>query len=178
MPQTLSGSHLYGKALSSPLLLSAQTQLINHSTLPAEPGFGIKILHTPVLQAHPLLCHDSWHLKAVYFLGQLPQYLSSKGSACNAGDARRMGPVPRSGRSPGEMATHSSTPIRKIPWTEKPGGLQSIRSQRVGQDWATEHTHSGDADVNKTWHPTSDSSRAVTGNRSGSRELQYFEMKW
>ena len=33
-----------------------------------------------------------------------------------------------------EMATHSSTIAWKIPWTEKPGGLQSMGSQRVGHD--------------------------------------------
>ena len=36
-----------------------------------------------------------------------------------------------------EMATHSSIHAWKIPWTEEPGGLQSMGSQRVGQDWAT-----------------------------------------
>ena len=30
-----------------------------------------------------------------------------------------------------EMATHSSILVWKVPWTEKPGGLQSIGSQRV-----------------------------------------------
>ena len=30
-----------------------------------------------------------------------------------------------------EMATHSSTVAWRIPWTEKPGGLQSTGSQRV-----------------------------------------------
>ena len=35
------------------------------------------------------------------------------------------------------LATHSSTLAWKIPWTEKPGRLQSMGSQRVGQDWAT-----------------------------------------
>ena len=35
------------------------------------------------------------------------------------------------------MATHSSTLAWKIPWTEEPGGLQSMGSQRVGYDWAT-----------------------------------------
>ena len=34
------------------------------------------------------------------------------------------------------MATHSSILAWKIPWTEKPGGLQSMRSQRVEHDWA------------------------------------------
>ena len=33
-----------------------------------------------------------------------------------------------------EMATHSSTLAWKIPWTEKPGRLQSMGSQKVGHD--------------------------------------------
>ena len=33
-----------------------------------------------------------------------------------------------------ELATHSSILAWKIPWTEEPGGLQSIGSQRVGHD--------------------------------------------
>ena len=33
-----------------------------------------------------------------------------------------------------EMANHSSILAWKIPWTEKPGGLQSIGSQRDGRD--------------------------------------------
>ena len=32
------------------------------------------------------------------------------------------------------MATHSSILAWKTPWTEKPGGLQSMGSQRVGND--------------------------------------------
>ena len=35
------------------------------------------------------------------------------------------------------MATHSSILTWKIPWTEEPGGLLSIGSHRVRQDWAT-----------------------------------------
>ena len=31
-----------------------------------------------------------------------------------------------------EMATHSRILAWKIPWTEEPGGLQSMESQRVG----------------------------------------------
>ena len=34
------------------------------------------------------------------------------------------------------MAPHSSTLAWKIPWTEEPGGLQSMGSRRVGHDWA------------------------------------------
>ena len=33
-----------------------------------------------------------------------------------------------------EMAAHSSTLARKIPWTEEPGRLQSMGLQGVGQD--------------------------------------------
>ena len=36
-----------------------------------------------------------------------------------------------------EIATDSSTLAWKIPWTEDPGRLQSVGSQRVGHDWAT-----------------------------------------
>ena len=35
------------------------------------------------------------------------------------------------------MAPHSSTLAWKIPWTEEPGGLQSMGSLGVGHDWAT-----------------------------------------
>ena len=35
------------------------------------------------------------------------------------------------------MAPHSSTLAWKIPWTEEPGRLQSMRLHRVGHDWAT-----------------------------------------
>ena len=34
-----------------------------------------------------------------------------------------------------EMATHSNILAWRIPWTEKPGGLQTTGFQRVGYDW-------------------------------------------
>ena len=40
-----------------------------------------------------------------------------------------------------EMASHSNILDWKIPQTEEPGGLQSMGSQRVTHDWATEHVH-------------------------------------
>ena len=40
------------------------------------------------------------------------------------------------------MATHSSILAWRIPWTEEPGELQSIASQRVRHDWSDLlHTH-------------------------------------
>ena len=35
-----------------------------------------------------------------------------------------------------DMATHSSILAWRIPWTEEPGGLQSMDSPRVGHDWS------------------------------------------
>ena len=37
-----------------------------------------------------------------------------------------------------EMTNHSSILAWRIPWTEEPGGLQSMGLQRVGHDLATE----------------------------------------
>ena len=92
---------------------------------------------------------------AMAFLGKwqgFPGGSDGKASAHNAGDP---GLILGSGRSPGEgngnplqysclgwedplekeMATHSSIHARKIPWSEEPGGLQSMGLQRAGKDW-------------------------------------------
>ena len=56
----------------------------------------------------------------------------------NVGEARDTGSIPGSRRSLElEMATHSSILAWKIPWTEEPGGLQSMGSQRD----TTEHVN-------------------------------------
>ena len=38
------------------------------------------------------------------------------------------------------MTTHSRILAWRIPWTEEPGGLQSMGLQRVGHDRATKHS--------------------------------------
>ena len=59
-------------------------------------------------------------------------WLSVKESTCNAGDAGDTASILRLGRSLEEgMATHSSTLTWRILWTEEPGRLQSMESQRV-----------------------------------------------
>ena len=64
--------------------------------------------------------------------GGFPGGSGGKDSTYNAGDP---GSTPESKRSPGEgMATHSSILAQRIPWTEKPGRLQFMGSQRVGYD--------------------------------------------
>ena len=65
----------------------------------------------------------------------LPWWLSSKKSACNAGDPAS---VPGSGRSPGERNDNPSSILAwRIPWTEEPGGVQSMGWQRVRHNSAT-----------------------------------------
>ena len=54
-----------------------------------------------------------------------------KESACNVGDLGWEDPLEKG------MATHSGILAWRIPWTEEPGGLQSMGSQRVGHDWAS-----------------------------------------
>ena len=58
-----------------------------------------------------------------------------------------------------EMATHCSILAWRIPWTEEPGGLQSMGSQRVRRDWICTHAHthpktlglSCTSDSHKSW---------------------------
>ena len=69
------------------------------------------------------------------YLRGFPGGLDGKESACNAGD---LGLIPGSRRFPGGG---NSNPLQyscwRIPWTEEPGGLQSMGLHRVGHDWAT-----------------------------------------
>ena len=67
--------------------------------------------------------------------------LSGKGPACQCRRRRRLGFDPWVGKIPleEETATHSSILAWRILWTEEPGGLQSMWSQRVGHDRARTH---------------------------------------
>ena len=47
-----------------------------------------------------------------------------------------------------KIATCSSVLAWKIPWTEEPGGLQPMGSQRVRHNQATEHRHAGKQQAN------------------------------
>ena len=46
-----------------------------------------------------------------------------------------------------EVATHSSILVWRTPRTEKPGGLQSMGSQRVGHDGVTEKQKNGETEI-------------------------------
>ena len=70
----------------------------------------------------------------IHYLG-FPGGSLVKNLPVNAGD---VGLIPAWGRSPGgkkkKVATHSSILAWRIPWTEEPGGLQSLGLQRVGHN--------------------------------------------
>ena len=73
------------------------------------------------------------HLAGGFFTTGFPG-----GSEGRASATMWVGSIPGSGRSPGEG---NGNPLQylawKIPWTEKPGRLQSVRWQRVRHGWAT-----------------------------------------
>ena len=65
-------------------------------------------------------------------------HLVAKNPPASTGDKRDVGSIPGQ-EDPLEegMATHSSILAWRIPWTEEPGGLQSIGSQKFKHDFCT-----------------------------------------
>ena len=60
-----------------------------------------------------------------------------KNLPANAGDLSNCSLIPGAARYPGGgNGNTTSTLAWRFPWTDEPGGLQSIWSQRVGQDWS------------------------------------------
>ena len=65
-----------------------------------------------------------------------PRGSESKESTCNAGESQ----IRSQGQEDpleGGMTTHPSILAWRMPWTEEPGRLRSMESQRVRHDWAT-----------------------------------------
>ena len=68
-----------------------------------------------------------------------PNESAVKNPPANVGDAGDVGLIPGLGTSlVAEMSPYSSVLAWRIPWTEEPGRVQSMGSQRVGHDLATE----------------------------------------
>ena len=76
-----------------------------------------------------------------------------KNPPANAGDTVL---IPGTGRSPGEG---NGNPLQysclENPWTEEPGGLQSIGWQTVRYDRVTEHTQAKTGGKKSLWDPWS-----------------------
>ena len=87
-----------------------------------------------VTMANFILCTLESQLKLymIFMLCGFPGGSDGKESARNAGD---LGSIPGLGRSLEKgIAAHSSILVWRIPWTEQPGGLLSVGSQRAGHD--------------------------------------------
>ena len=97
-------------------------------------GWMSKFVEGMIQEPPTFLCHNKC-LEFIYNVNcycGLPWWLSGKEFTCNAGDT---GLIPRLGRFPGKkMATNSNIVAWEIPWTEEPGGLQSMGLQRVRHD--------------------------------------------
>ena len=75
---------------------------------------------------------EQLHFHLICKIFGFPGGSDSKMSACNVGDPLRS--LGREDPPENEIATNSSTLAWKIPWTEEPGRLWSMGSQRVRHD--------------------------------------------
>ena len=87
----------------------------------------------PFLHIITNICHLCFFIIAI-LIGGLPGGASGKGPTCKW----EMWVQSLGWEDPLEkdMAIHSSILAWRIPWTEEPGGLQSIGSHRVGHNWS------------------------------------------
>ena len=96
---------------------------------------GIRALFLLWLNNIRTIIHFKLHFCGRYKLGvQLCCFTGSdsKDSVCNAGD---MNSISGLGGSPGEGNGYASSVLAwRIPWTEEPGGLQSMELQRIGHN--------------------------------------------
>ena len=70
----------------------------------------------------------------------LPQ-MAQQYKICLPVQGMQIGSLGQEGPLEEGMVTHSDILAWEIPWTEESGRLQSMLRQRVGQKWATKHTH-------------------------------------
>ena len=134
----------------------------------------------------------------LYLQIRLPRWLSGKESACQGRRCRSHRVDPWVRKTPLEegMAIHSSILVWEIPWTEEPGGLQSLelQSQTWLSNWARmrahtdvhmhtyTHTHSRDwqeasCSHPSFWHsvePWFKKKKKVLGNHLNSYKLSFL----
>ena len=116
-------------------------QLLNYKMLFKITYRTLKVVHD-IPTVKKLSCKISWtydlilkKLSTSMYIEGLPRWLSGKESSCSAADS---GSIPGSGHPLEKgITTHSSVFAWRIPWTDEPGGLQFVESQRVRHNWAT-----------------------------------------
>ena len=112
-----------------------------------ETYFKSNFLHSAELS---ITCSDekSWNMQelsalpyVIFLSSSLRMAIVVKNPPANTGDKRDVGSIPGLGRTPVEgMATHSCIPAWRNPWTEEPGGLQSMGSQSwIWLNWLSTH---------------------------------------
>ena len=90
-----------------------------------------------ILWANVAVCKTTGSRETI--IGTEIYMAAGKESTCQC-RRRKMRSLGREDLLEKEMATRSRILAWKIPWTEEPGGLQSMGPQRVRHNWATEHT--------------------------------------
>ena len=110
-----------------------------------QPGFYVPV-YGSIKSVLYFIESTTWHIFSEcyqIFLSNIwkcfPGGSDGKESACNLGDLGSQSLGWKDLLKKG-MATHSTILVWGIPWTEEPGGLQSMGLQTVGHDWAA-NTH-------------------------------------
>ena len=112
---------------------SGQLSLHSYTVMSQDPGMSLDV--SAALHLVSVTGELRWfnsHLACIRYYG------SVKTLPASAGDAGDMGGEDVLEE---EMANHSSILGWEFPWTEEPGGLQSMVSQRIGHNWVRTHTH-------------------------------------
>ena len=119
----------------------------------------IRISKTPSTLHYPLDLKNKIKIVIRERVWLFPESSDGKESTCNAEDP---GLIPGLGRAPKEGdGDPLQCPCLETPWTEEPGGLQPMGSQRAGHDSATStHTRERMATVTKLRKRTGDHRKA------------------
>ena len=93
-------------------------------------------VHTKYIMLYVMLCYICYIIYWAVLAGQWQRILLIKET-----QETRVWSLGREYTLEKEIAVHSSILTWKIPWTEKPGGLQFMELQRVRNIWDSEHEH-------------------------------------
>ena len=131
------------------------TLTVNVSNVPYQRSVNHGPIQPPVFVNKVLLEYSQLFVYGCFPTG-LPRWLSGKESTCQCRRHKRhqFNPWVRMIPLEEEMATHSSILACKVPWTEEPGGLQSMGSLRVGHNWVTSLSLFTFMHWRRKWQPT------------------------
>ena len=114
---------------------SGQLSLHSYTVMSQDPGISLDVSAVLLLHLVSVIGEPCWFnslLACIHYYGSVK---TPPASARDAGDMGGEDVLEE------EMATHSSILGWEFPWTEEPGGLQSMVSQRIGHNWVHTHTH-------------------------------------